>query len=250
MGVACADFDGDQLVDIFLTHYYAKKNTLYRNLGNLMFHDNSFATRIAAASYDKLGFGTVTFDYDRDSAMDLFITNGHVLGPRHSPDIMPPTLLWNNRQGVFSDISRFAGPYFQDLWLGRGAAGGDYDEDGDLDLIVTHIGRPVALLRNDTESQHHWLGIDLHTPARMPPVGGRVTVRAGGRAITLPIVAGGSYLCTSDPRLLFGLRDHHGPVDVEVYWPSGRVDVLTALASDCYWRIKEGHAPQRLISRN
>lgn len=244
MGVACGDFDGDQLVDIFLTHYYAHKNTLYHNLGNLLFHDDSYRTRIAATSYETLGFGTVAFDYDRDSAIDLFVANGHVLGPKHSPDAMPPQLLSNDGQGRFVDISEFSGPYFQQLWLGRGAAGGDYDNDGDLDLLVTHIGQPVALLRNDTQTKRHWIGVDLHTRERLTPVGGRVVVAAGTHRITLPVVAGGSYLCSSDPRLLFGLGDHAERVLVEVHWPSGRVDVYSDVQVDRYWRITEGQTPE------
>jgi hypothetical protein len=239
MGVACADFDGDRLADIFVTHYYANKNTLYHNLGELMFHDDSRRTRIAATSYETLGFGTVPFDYDQDGAIDLFITNGHVLGPKHKPNEMPPQLLRNDGRGAFSDISELGGPYFQTLSLGRGAAGGDYDNDGDLDLVVTHINRPVALLRNDTQTNHHWLGVELRPISRAHPVGGRVVVRAGNREFTQPVVAGGSYLCYGDPRMLFGLGDHAKTVDLEIHWPSGRVDIHSDLAVDRYWQLAE-----------
>jgi len=250
MGVACGDFDGDQLTDIFLTHYYAHKNTLYRNLGDLAFYDDSHRTRIAATSYETLGFGTVALDYDRDLATDLFIANGHVLGPNHSPNAMPPQLLRNDGQGVFRDISEFSGAYFQRLWLGRGTAGGDYDNDGDLDLLVTHVGQPVELLRNDTHTHRHWVGIDVRTPQRVPPVGGRVVVTAGTRQSTLPVTAGGSYLCHSDGRLLFGLGDHQGRVQVEIFWPSGRVDVHQELDVDRYWRMTEGQAPAQPSPRS
>lgn len=244
MGVACADFDGDQRPDIFVTHYYANKNTLYRNLGDLSFHDDSRRTRIAATSYETLGFGTVPFDYDQDGATDLFITNGHVLGANHKPNKMPPQLLHNDGQGRFADISRFGGAYFRELWLGRGAAGGDFDNDGDLDIGVTHISQPFALLRNDTQTGHHWLGIALQTRSRLPPVGGRVVVQAGTDRQTRPIVAGGSYLCDGDPRLLFGLGDHGGSVSVEVHWPSGQVDIHAGLEVDRYWHLSEHRTPQ------
>lgn len=248
MGVACADFDGDQLVDIYLTHYYRTKNTLYRNLGELAFHDDSFRTRVAATSFDTLGFGVVPFDFDQDTAVDLFITNGHVLGPKQPPELMPPLLLRNNGSGAFADITEFAGPYFQDLWIGRGAAGGDYDDDGDVDLLVTHITRPAALLRNDTKAGHHWVGFDLSSVSRLPPIGGRVVVRVGEKAFSKPVIAGGSYLCNGDPRILFGLGEHGDEVSVEVYWPSGRVDSFSGLACDGYWKILEGETPQRMPS--
>jgi len=239
MGVACADFDGDQLADIFVTHYFANKNTLYHNLGELTFHDDSRRTRIAATSYETLGFGTVPLDYNQDGAMDLFITNGHVLGPLHKPNEMPPQLLHNDGRGSFAEVSQFGGPYFDKLWLGRGAAGGDYDNDGDLDLVVTHIDQPVALLRNDTETNHHWLGLELVTNSRMQPVGGRVVLRYGGRQMTQAVVAGGSYLSSADPRMLFGLAEHAGTVDVEVHWPSGKIGVHPKLEVDRYWRLAE-----------
>lgn len=245
MGVACADFDGDGLVDIFLAHYYTQKNTLYHNLGDLIFEDDSRRTRIAATSYDTLGFGTVAFDYDLDGSRDLFVANGHVLGPLQTPNEMHPQLLHNDGSGRFDDVSRIAGPYFEDLWLGRGAAGADYDNDGDVDLVVSHLHRPVALLRNDTQTPHHFIGLDLRTPTRLPPAGARVVVTAGDRKMVMPIVGGGSYLSSGDPRLVIGLGDWDGTVDVEVYWPTGGVGLFPGLPTDRYWRITEGGQPER-----
>lgn len=243
MGLACADFDGDGLVDIFLTHFYAQKNTLYRNLGGLLFQDDSRRARIAATSFERLAFGTVAFDYDRNGAVDLFITCGHVLGPEHEPYEMLPQLLFNEGRGRFDDVSDQAGPYFQDLWLGRGAAGADYDNDGDLDLAVTHLDRPVALLRNDTRTGRHFLGIELATESRVPPVGGRVVVTVDGRQQSVPVMAGGSYHSSGDPRLLFGLGEAAGPVQVEVHWPTGAVETFENLDVDRYWHIMAGQEP-------
>jgi hypothetical protein len=245
MGVSCADFDGDGLVDVFLTHYYAHKNTLYHNLGGLLFEDDSRSTRIAATSFESLGFGTVAFDYDQDGARDLFVANGHVLGALHKPNEMHPQLLHNDGRGRFEDVSRIAGAYFEDLWLGRGAAGADYDNDGDVDLVVTHLHRPVALLRNETQTPHHFIGLDLRTPNRQPPLGGRVVVTAGERRMVVPIVGGGSYLCSSDARLVVGLAEWDRAVNVEVFWPSGAVELFRDLPTGQYWRITEGGRPER-----
>jgi hypothetical protein len=244
MGVSCADFDGDGMVDIFLTHYYAHKNTLYHNLGGLLFEDDSRRTRIAATSFETLGFGTVAFDYDQDGSLDLFVANGHVLGALHKPNEMHPQLLHNDGQGRFDDVSRIAGPYFEDLWLGRGAAGADFDNDGDIDLVVTHLHRPVALLRNETRTPHHFIGFDLRTPNRLPPLGGRVVVTAGDRRMVVPIVGGGSYLSSGDARLVVGLAEWSGAVDAEVFWPSGVVERFSDLSTGRYWRITQGGLPE------
>lgn len=237
MGIACSDFDRDGLPDIYLTHFFAQKNTLYRNLGKLSFLDDSRRTRVAATSFHTNGFGTCAIDYDRDGASDLLVTNGHVLGKHHVPNEMESQLLRNDGRGRFDDISSLAGPYFEEKVLGRGLAAGDYDEDGDLDAVITHLDRPVAVLRNDTEAGKHFLGLALDTEWRVPPVGGRVIVRSGASVQVVPIISGGSYLSAPDPRLLLGVE---GPTaDVEIHWSSGRVDHFSGMEVDKYWRLVE-----------
>ncbi|MBT6157683.1 MAG: CRTAC1 family protein [Planctomycetaceae bacterium] len=241
MGIACADFDGDGLIDIFLTHYFQAKNTLYRNRGSLIFDDDSRRSRIAATSFATLGFGTATFDYDRDGGIDLFITNGHVLGPEHEPFAMKPQLLRNDGTGRFDDISPLAGEYFLDRFVGRGVATGDYDNDGDADLAVTHLHRPMSLLRNETETGRHFLGLQLKTATRTLAVGGRVVLTFGKQKRVIALTSGGSYLSSSDSRLLVGLGDFSGTVDLEIRWPSGKVEQFQGLENDRYWLIVEGH---------
>ncbi|TXT34319.1 MAG: hypothetical protein FD138_1688 [Planctomycetota bacterium] len=228
MGVACADFDGNGYCDIFLTHFYAQKNTLYRNLGHLQFEDDSRRSRIAATSFDMLGFGTVAFDYDRDGRADLFVANGHVLGPEHKPFEMLPQLLHNDGQARFDDVGNQAGDYFRTPCVGRGAAGVDYDNDGNLDLLVTHVDRSAALLRNETGTH------------RLPPQGTQVIVEAGSKRIASMSVGGGSYLCSSDPRLLIGLGEWREPVTLEIRWLSGEVVRHENVAIDRYWLAFEG----------
>lgn len=248
MGIACADFDGDENVDLYLTHFYSQKNTLYRSLGQLQFHDDSFGSRVAATSMLFNGFGTIALDFDRDGAADLFVANGHVLGPNLQPNEMSPQLLRNDGRGRFDDVSATAGDCFTEKALGRGVAAADYDNDGDLDVAVANLHRPMALLRNDTDTGRHYLGIQLRTRNRVAPVGGRVVVAANGRKQVQAIVSGGSYLAASDTRLLFGLNDAAEADKVEVYWPSGRVDVFARLSADRYWVILEGDEP-RPVSR-
>jgi len=244
MGIAAADYDADGLPDLYLTHYYQMKNTLYRNLGGLLFEDDSLRTGVAAGSFAFLGFGTIPIDYNRDGRPDVFIANGHVLGPAIQPNSMPPQLLLNTGSG-FRDISEYAGPYFVDAWLGRGVAGGDFDNDGDIDIAVSHIDRPVALLRNDTETKIGFLGIQLEHPARRSMVGARVRVTSDGLTTEQTLSAGGSYLSTNDCRLLFAVSGL--TANLEIAWPDGTVDMHTAVASGEYLRIRPGQQPEATV---
>jgi len=239
MGVACSDFDRDGLVDIFLTHYYESKNTLYRNLGNLLFEDASRQTRIAASSFDKLGFGTVSFDSNRDGADDIFIANGHVLGPNHFPNEMTAQVLLNNGSGTFIDVSVSCGPYFQKLCLGRGAAGCDFDNDGLLDIAVSHLDQPLALLRNETVPAGQYLGIELHSQDRCHPVGARIRVQSSQIDRTVSVTGGGSYLSANDPRLLIAVGPTPEPLNVTMEWPSGRSIRYENLMPGRYWTLTE-----------
>lgn len=239
MGVACSDFDGDGLVDIFLTHFYESKNTLYRNLGSLLFEDASRQSRIAATSFDKLGFGAVAFDANLDGSDDIFIANGHVLGPNLEPNEMSPQLLLNDGKGTFSDVSSAIGGYFADRYLGRGVAGGDFDNDGRLDIAVSHLDVPLALLHNETPLENHFIGLKLLARDRCHPAGGRVVITSAGSSRVIPVVAGGSYLSSNDPRLLIGLGSNAGPVDVEVQWSPNHSTLYENLQIERYWVLPE-----------
>jgi hypothetical protein len=111
-------------------------------------------------------------------------------------------------------------------------------------MAVSHVAQPIALLRNDTRTGRHFLGLELRTRDRVPPVGGRIEVVAGDVRVTLPIIAGGSYLAASDPRVLAGLGANAGPARVTIYWPGGRTQVCEGLAVDRYWVVYEGEAPR------
>lgn len=247
MGIACADYDRDGHVDIYLTHYYQMKNTLYRNFGQMLFEDDSFRSGVAATSFQFLGFGVIPIDFNRDSAADLFIANGHVLGGSIEPNAMTPQLLLNDGKGSFSDVSGSAGPYFEDVWLGRGVAGCDFDEDGDLDICISHIDRPVAVLRNDTRAGNHFVGVELQTANRIPAHCARVTIgeREGKDESTTQIVGGGgSYLSSSDERLLFAVVSAEA-AEVTIEWPSG-VTEKVSVAVDNYHRFIEGRGLVRI----
>lgn len=239
MGIACSDFDGDGLVDLFLTDFYESKNTLYRNLGSLFFEDASRQTRIAATSFDKLGFGTVAVDANLDGSDDIFIANGHVLGPNVQPYEMTQQFLMNDGRGSFQDASASLGEYFKKPCLGRGVAGGDFDNDGRVDIAVNHLDLPVAVLQNRTPEKNHFVGLELLPENRCQPTGGRVIIHSNNSKRVIPVVGGGSYLSANDPRLIIGLADQKEPVDIEVCWAPNTVSVYRNLAVDRYWVLSQ-----------
>lgn len=245
MGIACEDFDEDGLADIFLTHFADSKSTLYRNLGSLAFEDFSNESQISRISRSTLGFGVVPFDYNRDGAMDLFVTNGHVLGDNFPVNEMQAQLFQNQGRGRFEDLSEQAGPYFERMLLGRGAAGADFDNDGDVDILVTHVREPYALLENQTETPHAtWIGFQAIRPDRSSVHGAVVTVKfSNGTSRSRQFQAGGSYLCTSDPRVLFAAPRDAEIEDVQIRWRPGDVQSYGPLPAGQYWRlVKDGQA--------
>jgi hypothetical protein len=188
-----------------------------------------------------LGFGTAFLDFDADGRLDLAIANGHVEDFRPGePYGMPAQLLAGTRGGRFIDISRLAGPPWQVERVGRGLATGDLDNDGRLDLVILSQREPLAYLHNRTEGGH-WLVLRLEgTASNRDAVGARVVVTAGGRRQTAWRSGGGSYQSASDPRLHFGLGAADRADDVEVRWPSGRVEHFRDLAADAGYRLREG----------
>ena len=152
MGVAVGDYDDDGRIDLLVTNFYEEGSTLYRNAAPGRFVIETSRARLLAPSRSKLGFGTGFLDYDNDGRLDLFVANGHIndVRPLGIPYAMNPQLFRGVGRGRFVEVSSKAGPYFRADWLGRGAAFGDLDNDGDTDIVVSHIGRPPALLLNET----------------------------------------------------------------------------------------------------
>ena len=245
MGISLADFDGDGRCDIYLTHYYHTKNTLYRNLGSMIFDDISNWARVTATSHESLGFGTAALDYDRDGDPDLFVANGHVLGPNQQPNAMKPQLLRNDG-GMFTDVSSTGGRYFLELWLGRSVAAADYDNDGDVDLAITHLNAPFVLLKNETPVEARpFIGLTFVSRDRCHPVGGRVVLTTNRGKRTVPLTSGGSYLAAADTRLLLGWPENEQLQSFEVFWPSGLVDRYLSSVVRRYWHVVEGSTGSR-----
>jgi hypothetical protein len=247
MGVAAGDYDGDGRLDLLVTNFYEEGSTLYRNPAPGRFEDATARAGLLVPSRSRLGFGTGFLDADNDGRLDLFVANGHIndVRPLGIPYAMEPQLFRNIGQGRFREVSREAGPYFGEPILGRSAAFGDLDNDGDTDIVVTHLGRPPALLRNETAPRGGVLRLSLvgRAPGRTA-IGAKITVRAGPLTLTRFVAGGTSYLSGSDTQVLVGLGPFVRADRVEVRWPSGRIQSWTDLPAERDLLIEEGHEPR------
>jgi enediyne biosynthesis protein E4 len=248
MGIACGDLDGDGLPDLAKTNFYNESTTLYKNLGRGVYSDVTAAIGLAAPSRYLLGFGVAFLDANNDGWLDLATANGHVDDPgKGVPREMPAQLLIGTGGGNLIDVSGRAGPPWRVPRIARGLAAGDLDNDGRTDLLILSQNAPLAYFHNRSEGGH-WLTLRLEgTVSNRDAVGARVAIAAGGLRRTDWRVGGGSYQSASDPRLRFGLGSADRVDQIEVTWPSGRVDRFGPLAVDTGYLLREGdRAPKRL----
>jgi hypothetical protein len=246
MGVDAGDYDGDGRLDLFVTNFVFEYNSLYRNLGDGTFGDLTTAVGLAQPSYQYVGWGASFFDYDNDGWLDIFVANGHVHEDmdllNESVSFGQPKQLFHNEGGKsFSEVSAQSGPPFLVAHSSRGAAFGDYDDDGDLDVAVINLGGPAELLRNDGGNREHWLGLRLKGRAgNRDAVGALVRVRAGSLRMVREVHAGSSYGSQSDLRVYFGLGGQTRVDSLEIRWPGGRVETFAELPVNRQLRFEEG----------
>jgi hypothetical protein len=246
MGVDVDDQDGDGLLDLFVANFTNQANQLFRNGADGVFHDVARALGLAAPSMPLSGFGARFLDYDNDGRVDLLVANGHPFAPvaKVWPGITyaERPLLFENAGNSYDEVARDRGSALARSYIGRGLATGDYDNDGDTDVLLLCVGEPPRLLRNDGGNRGSWIGVTLVAASgNRDAVGARVTVTAGGRSRTKVRAGGTSYLSASDPRLLFGLGEAPTVEQVEVRWPGGRVERFGARAARRYVTLKEGN---------
>jgi hypothetical protein len=254
MGLAVGDWDGDGDQDIFITHWIAQENALYSNLlsqrppgSPLQFVDEADRYGVGQIALDFVGWGTFFFDYDNDGKLDLFVANGHTFQRRDAPEFLAPQraqLFFNRGAGQgFYDVSAVAGEYFQRAYVGRGAAFADYDNDGDLDILVVHHSAPAVLLRNEGGNRQHWLKVKLEgRRSNRSAIGAKLRLVAGGHAYVRQVGAQASYLSQNDLTEHFGLGAATSADSLVITWPSGLKQVLTNLPSDQTIHVIEGAA--------
>ena len=246
MGTDAADTTGSGRSDLIVTHLDQQLARLYQNVGEGYFEDATFRSKISYATFHLSGFGTRFMDYDNDGARDLFMANGHVLDniQRYHAETTyaEPKLMFRNvGHGIFENVSDQLGADFLLPRVSRGAAIGDFDNDGDLDIIISNNGQAPQLLRNDGGNANHWFQLLLiGTRSNRDAVGARVKVTAGDLVLYDEKKGGMSYQSAQDPRLHFGLGQHTTVEEVEIKWPSGELTKLTNIKSDQILAIEEG----------
>lgn len=250
MGIAAGDYDADGDDDLFVTHMAGETNTLWVNDGKGSFEDRTNPARLGAPSLPFTGFGTAWIDYDNDGWLDLLAANGAVTEVEERvragdayPYAQTHQLFRNLGDGRFSDVSREAGPPFQQREIGRGAAFGDIDNDGDTDVLIVNTNGPARLLINQVGSRRPWLGLRLMDTKR-DLLGARVAViRKGGPALWRRAATDGSYASASDPRVLIGLGDAAEAAEiteVRVVWPDGRFEAFPPPPLRTYTTLVQG----------
>jgi hypothetical protein len=248
MGVDAADYDGDGLLDIVKTNFSQDYTSLHRNEGGGVFVDDSFRSGLASTLGPYLGWGIGLIDLDNDGLLDLFIANGHVY-----PDVeRTGTSSYRQQKQIFRNVGRGRLQHVTDDVGGplvtrkssRGAAFGDVDNDGDIDVLVSELDDVPTLLRNDSKGGH-WITVTLEgVKSNRSAIGAKVTIEAGGRRQVAELRSGGSYMSHNDWRVHFGVGEATVVDRLTIRWPLGLVESAERLRVDRFYSAVEGKGAQ------
>jgi hypothetical protein len=250
MGVATGDYNGDGLVDIFKTHFSDDLPALYKNSGRGFFEDASRAAGFDITRYVEWGTGFV--DFDNDGWSDVLIVTGSVYPEvekifKEYPHRGPRLVYQNLRNGRFRDVTTLMGPAILSPKSSRGSAFGDFDNDGDVDVLVMNMNEAPLLLRNEyysktTRGSNNWLMLNLMgTKSNRSAIGARVTLKTGAQLQFQEVTSQSSYYSHNDDRLHFGLGQNKQADVIEIVWPSGDREVLNNVPANRIVNIKEGN---------
>jgi len=249
MGGGFGDYDNDGWLDLVTTTYENDPNGLFHNDGNgRTFDDNTYPSRYGDATFTYVSWGGGFADLDNDGYQDLFVANGHIYDNaekvtyNRSTYVQQNQVFRNNRSnGKFQEISDQCGEGLLLKKVSRGAAFGDYDNDGDIDILITNSNQTPDLFRNDSVNQNYWLVFStVGTKSNKDGIGARVKVIAGGISQIREVKSGGSYLCHDDVRLHFGLGKAEKADLVEIRWPSGLIERFESVKANRFLIAKEG----------
>jgi len=244
MGVGVADYDCDGHLDVVRTHFMNQATGLYRNFGKGEFED---VTAQAGLIRERrfVSWGTGLLDFDNDGNPDIFIVTGQVYPELET--VLPkyprkgPRIVFRNRgDGTFEELPDGSQPALDERHVSRGCAFGDFDNDGDLDVLIMNQNEPPTLLRNDAPAGNHWIKIRLRgTKSNRSAIGARVVVRSGSRVQVQEAMSQSSYVSANDPRLHFGLGSFE-KVEIEVRWPLGTTQAFKGVATNQLITLTEG----------
>ena len=243
MGIDCADYDGDGWFDLIVAN--SEKATLYKNEEGLFFVDATADSGLEQPTLPFIGFSPLFLDYDNDGHLDMFCANGNPqdvveLLVDHDTYAQRDQMFQNNGDGTYSDISETAGAYFSEELVGRAAASADYDNDGDMDIVIMNSNQRAVLLRNDGGNRKNWLGIKLvGTQSNRDGIGAKVTLTTEGMTQIREVKSGSSYASGSDTRLLFGLGESQHVKKVSIVWQSGTLQELEDISTNQILTIVE-----------
>jgi len=252
MGVDTGDFDNSGRAGLAITNFEHEMIGLYREVGPGRFEDVAMKAGVGQPSRQTLGFGCVFADVDLDGALDLIVANGHIDEPVREMRgtigyAQPPQLFLNRGDGTFEDVAARAGAAFARAKVGRGLAYGDFDRDGDLDILLTANDGPAQLFRNDSTAGRRSIRFKLRgTTSNRDAIGAAVRIEAGGAVQTRVVKSGSSYLSQSELPVTFGLGGGDMVDRVVVTWPSGRTEGYKNVRAGSAYDCVEGRGLTRL----
>lgn len=250
MGLTAGDYDADGDIDLFMSHWVDEENALYRNLfaedgatGQIRFVDESYTSLLAEESIKQIGWGTTLFDYDNDGDLDIFVTNGSTFQELNRPEVLipqPDMLFRNNGDETFTNVSQEAGIAALPLRVGRGAAFGDYDNDGDIDIFIVNNHAPPTLLRNEGGNRSNWVYVKLvGAGANRDAIGAKIQVKTADQTQVREIYAGESYMSANSFVAKFGVGDATQIETLQVTWQSGETQKLHNVPANQRIRITQ-----------